>query len=447
MGGVAPAAALGDGALRPSRCCRSSNGATTPSRTTSSSPSSTAGKDSAAAISGNAALTSSPLREKMAPAGAPGTPPRELHADAVPFPFRGEIRRDRGCEARLRPAAAPASSAGRPAASPAAGRRRAPLQPVEQRRDRAAPGRARPPRSLATGTPPQAAIAVFASRAETPTRRPPVISLSSAKRPRASSASSQPSSSAGTSSRARRRQRLHHLGRGWAPSATALRPTPARSAPPSRRGRRHSRRRGQTAADRPGFRPAPVSAPAWRAASTSSPVSAARPKPRSGSGVRRQPVLDQRAAWRCAAGRKTSASSRVGEALHRTADLSRARRLRSRPATAPRRAAVRARVMDQRLLATVRHQHHRRPHLVDGLRQLVPVGVIGDHQRQLDAALPRPLADAHPARGEAGHRLGKARAQRSAMADGGHSTISPASCLRAAPAAGRSSPSATPVPA
>ena len=147
-----------------------------------------------------------------------------------------------------------------------------------------------------------AAIAIFASRAETPTRRPPVASFSSAKRPDASSASSQPSSSAGASAHAPSPPGFPPRGRGWAPSATALRPTPARSAPPSRRGRRHSRRRGQTAADRPGFQPRLVSSPRGRAASTSSPVSAARPKPRSGSDVpAQQSPISRNLALRCGA--------------------------------------------------------------------------------------------------------------------------------------------------
>ena len=63
--------------------------------------------------------------------------------------------------------------------------------------------------------------------------------------------------------------------------------------------------------------------------------------------------------------------------------------------------------VDQRLLAAVRHPHLGRAHLVEGGVQLVPVGVVGNHQRQLDAALPRPLAHPHPARGQAHHRLGQ----------------------------------------
>src|SRR5688572_25130785 len=56
----------------------------------------------------------------------------------------------------------------------------------------------------------------------------------------------------------------------------------------------------------------------------------------------------------------------------------------------------------QRLLAAVRHPDLAGARLDDGFQKLVPVGMVGDDERQLDAALFRALADAHPARSEAG---------------------------------------------
>ncbi len=57
------------------------------------------------------------------------------------------------------------------------------------------------------------------------------------------------------------------------------------------------------------------------------------------------------------------------------------------------------------------------PGLGDGLAQLVPVGMVGDHQRQLDAGLAGALLDAHPARGDGQHRIGQPPAP--AILDGG----------------------------
>src|SRR5690606_15328824 len=48
-------------------------------------------------------------------------------------------------------------------------------------------------------------------------------------------------------------------------------------------------------------------------------------------------------------------------------------------------------VIDQRLLAPMRHPHPFGAGLGDGLPQFVPVGMVGDHQWQLDARLPGPL--------------------------------------------------------
>src|SRR4051794_13923144 len=43
--------------------------------------------------------------------------------------------------------------------------------------------------------------------------------------------------------------------------------------------------------------------------------------------------------------------------------------------------------------------------LADGHGELVPVGVIGNDERQLDVALARALADPHPARSHRRHRV------------------------------------------
>jgi len=44
----------------------------------------------------------------------------------------------------------------------------------------------------------------------------------------------------------------------------------------------------------------------------------------------------------------------------------------------------------------------------DGVGQLVPVGMVGDHQRQFHAALFGALFDCHPAGGLTDHRVGQA---------------------------------------
>ena len=112
----------------------------------------------------------------------------DLHADAVPFPFGAEMRRDRARRARRARwrlasiggrKAPPRVAAGPRARRPAASRTAA---------GRAARGRARSPRPASTGWLPMLATACLASRAETPTRSAPVSSFSSAQRPVASSA-------------------------------------------------------------------------------------------------------------------------------------------------------------------------------------------------------------------------------------------------------------------
>src|SRR3546814_3012787 len=54
----------------------------------------------------------------------------------------------------------------------------------------------------------------------------------------------------------------------------------------------------------------------------------------------------------------------------------------------------------------------RRADFVDGGVQLVPVGMIGDHQRQLQSALFGALLDPQPARCGAGHRIGRSEERR-----------------------------------
>ena len=79
--------------------------------------------------------------------------------------------------------------------------------------------------------------------------------------------------------------------------------------------------------------------------------------------------------------------------------------------------------------------------------QLVPVGMVGDHQRQLDAALSRPLrAPASSREANADDRIGQpARPAVLRSAEGGAMTICAGKsrpCWRRV--AGRSGPSATP---
>jgi len=51
----------------------------------------------------------------------------------------------------------------------------------------------------------------------------------------------------------------------------------------------------------------------------------------------------------------------------------------------------------QRLLAAMRHPDFLRACLLDREGQFIPIGMVGNDQRQLDAALLGALADAHPA--------------------------------------------------
>ena len=64
--------------------------------------------------------------------------------------------------------------------------------------------------------------------------------------------------------------------------------------------------------------------------------------------------------------------------------------------------------MHQRVLLAVRDPDFARAGGDDRGAQAVPVGMVGDDQRQLDLALARARAHAHPAGRERGHRIGKA---------------------------------------
>ena len=103
--------------------------------------------------------------------------------------------------------------------------------------------------------------------------------------------------------------------------------------------------------------------------------------------------------------------------------------------------------MDQRLLAPVRHPHLLAARSRSACRQLVPIGVVGQDQRQLDVLLPRALADAHPAAiAMAVIGSGSRRDQRSLSAPGGHSTTCPATSALPPPSPAAARPAARPAP-
>ncbi len=64
--------------------------------------------------------------------------------------------------------------------------------------------------------------------------------------------------------------------------------------------------------------------------------------------------------------------------------------------------------MHQRVLAAMRDPDGVGACRRDGIGQLVPVGMIGDHQWQFHTALLGALFDRHPAGGLADHRVGQA---------------------------------------
>ena len=64
----------------------------------------------------------------------------------------------------------------------------------------------------------------------------------------------------------------------------------------------------------------------------------------------------------------------------------------------------------QGFLTTVGHPGLGRVHLLDCVREFLPVGMVGDDERQFDTALPGALAHTHPARGHGSDRFGQAAA-------------------------------------
>ena len=66
--------------------------------------------------------------------------------------------------------------------------------------------------------------------------------------------------------------------------------------------------------------------------------------------------------------------------------------------------------MQQRLFAAVCHPHFGGINFGDRGGQFIPIGVIGNHQRQFDAALHRALPHPHPAAGHGRDRIGQAAA-------------------------------------
>jgi hypothetical protein len=77
------------------------------------------------------------------------------------------------------------------------------------------------------------------------------------------------------------------------------------------------------------------------------------------------------------------------------------RSVRRLPRRSLRSAAVRPRCVhqcNQRVFLAMRHPDFRRARRRDRRGEAIPVGMVGDHQRQLDAALARPGTQAHPAR-------------------------------------------------
>ena len=440
-----PAASSRSTALRFSRCCRSAKGATAPSRITSNSPSSTAWKSIAARISGKRAgdvLAAARLRAAGRPArrrAARGCRPistrraRRAGSSAAMSAVLQRMRQHQRAEHRRIARVGPLGAA---------------FQPGEQRQIGRRERRARLPRSSPTGWPDHSASAILASRPETPTRSPPVISLMSASRPVASErvqpAADQrrqlglrrqlqrldhlgQASAAGRSRLARRPDQRHRLGQVADIVVATSRAAPGRSARPPGRG----------------------SAPAWRRRRP------ARRSARPGRaairvGLRGEPVAQQGELGVAATGVKTRRSSSVGEGGHAHAAGARPG-VSSSSSPRPTRCSARPRMprsaerMHQRLVAAMRHPDLGRAHLVDGAVQLVPIGMVGDHQRQFDATRLRPLPHPHPA---AGHRRPPARpaaapsGPRWRRAAPARSRPSAPPCWRPSPA--RSAPSGTP---
>src|SRR5262249_21241859 len=148
--------------------------------------------------------------------------------------------------------------------------------------------------------------------------------------------------------------------------------------------------------------------PGWACGNDSAPVSAASVKPRSGSGiVRKYSVISRSLALRpCSKASRSSSRAKpfmlpAGSAfrivlLAVTLDPQRAR---GKP-------ALRTPV-DEAVFLAVRYPDLSRAGRRDRRGQSVPIRVVGDHERQLDPALPRPRAHPHPSGRESPDRIGK----------------------------------------
>jgi hypothetical protein len=208
-------------------------------------------------------------------------------------------------------------------ASRGSGRSCRAFQPAEQRRV----GGATPCQTSSissTGVPDHSASATRASRAETPTRRPPGDQLDQ-REPPAGIERVEPAGDQRGDLRLRRGlKRLHDVGqrrrRGVDAGAAA-----ARSARRSRPGRRHSRRTGARAPGRCASRPARGSSPAWRRRSAV-PRSARRGRCR----ARGRAV----SANHCRS--RASLALRPGVKTRRSSSSAKAGRLMPRPRRAPR---------------------------------------------------------------------------------------------------------------
>ena len=142
----------------------------------------------------------------------------------------------------------------------------------------------------------------------------------------------------------------------------------------------------------------------------SAPVSAASAQPRSGS-ARRAEIIGHQPQLVVARGLVGEAVQQFGEAVHASASplagffvlLAIADDI-ERPRLEPARDAP----VHQRILLAVRDPDLAGAGRGDGRGEAVPIGVIGNHQRQFDAMLARPRAHPHPARRERGDRIGEA---------------------------------------
>ena len=241
---------------------------------------------------GRRAEMSSPVRENS---GAGRPPGDQLDADAVPFPFGARSRRGRARRNRPSSSACASITGRKPGASRGSGVSAAAFQPGEQRQVGRGERRARPPRSPATAWPDalrQRALGEPAGDADAQAAGDQLEQRPAAGGIEACPASRRSAPAARTCGVSVERSTTSASAGGgaFAPCRAA-----ARSAPRSRRGRRHSRRLSakQLRID-PRRRPGRGCSAGLAAAKTSSPVSAASAQPRSGSGVVREVVAQQR---------------------------------------------------------------------------------------------------------------------------------------------------------